>query len=68
MGNARTFCTALKAMKSNFKNMGSKIYNFSKHIRVQYELYESIHKSKGRKALVLLLTCQKDTKEGDKEI
>jgi hypothetical protein len=48
MGNARTFWTDLKAMKRNFKNMGSKIYNFSKNIRVQFELYESIHKSKGR--------------------
>jgi hypothetical protein len=38
--------------------MGSKIYNFSKHIRVQYELYESIHKSKGRKAAKLGLLLE----------
>ena len=46
MENARTFWTALKAMEKNSKNMGSKIYNFSKKLRVQYELYESIQKSK----------------------
>jgi hypothetical protein len=38
--------------------MGSKICNFSKKPRLQYELYESIHKSKGRKAAKLGLLLE----------
>ena len=35
---------------------------------MQYESYEGLHESKGTKQLHSEPTCQKDTKEGDKEI
>jgi hypothetical protein len=35
---------------------------------MQYELYEWLHKSKRTKQLHYEPACQKDTKEGDKEI
>ena len=51
-----TFRTALKAVEKNSKNMSLKIYNFSamQKIRVQYELYEEFHDSKGTKTVALM--------------
>ena len=48
MVTAVTFRIALKAVGKNSENMSSKIYNFStmQNIRMQYELYEGLHKSK----------------------
>ena len=56
MVNAGTFRTALKAVGKNSENMSSKIYNFStmQNIRMQYELYEGLHESKGTKAAALM--------------
>ena len=55
MVNTRTFRSALKAVEKNSENMGSKLYNLStmQTIRMQYELYEGLHKSKGTKVVVL---------------
>ena len=53
--DAMTFRIALKAVGKNSKNMSSKIYNFStmQNIRMQYELYEGLHRSKRREAPAL---------------
>ena len=55
MVNAETFRTALKAVGKNSENMSSKIYNFStmQNIRMQYELYKELHRSKGTHAAAL---------------
>jgi hypothetical protein len=54
MLNAEIFRTALKAVGKNSENMSSKIDNFStKYIRMQYELYEGLHRSKGTEATAL---------------
>ena len=56
MVNAVTFFrTALKAVGKNSENMSSKIYNFStmQNIRMQYELYKELHRSKGTEAAAL---------------
>jgi hypothetical protein len=54
MINAATFRTALKTVEMNSENMSSKIYkqDFSimQNIRIQYELYEGLHRSKRTKA------------------
>jgi hypothetical protein len=65
MVNAETFRTALKAVGKNSKNMSSKIYNFStmQNIRMEYELYKEIHRSKRvQRQLLCQPACQKDTK------
>ena len=56
MVNTGTFRTALKAVEKNSKNMSSKIYNLSimQRIRMQYELYEGLHESKGAKAATVM--------------
>ena len=43
------FRTALKAVGKNTENKSSKVYNFStmQNIRMQYELYKELHRSKG---------------------
>jgi hypothetical protein len=43
-------------VEKNSKNMSLKIYNFSamQKIRVQYELYEEFHDSKGTKTVALM--------------
>lgn len=38
------------------------------NMRMQYKLYEGIHKSKETKVAERELTRQEDTKEGDKEV
>jgi hypothetical protein len=55
MVNAETFKTALKAVGKNSKHMSLKIYNFStmQNIRMQYELYKELHRSKGTEAAAL---------------
>jgi hypothetical protein len=55
MANGGNFRTNLKAVEKNSENMGSKLYNLStmQTIRMQYELYEGLHKSKGTKVVVL---------------
>jgi hypothetical protein len=42
-------------MGKNSENMSLKIYNFStmQDIRMQYELYEELHRSQGTKAAAL---------------
>ena len=54
-GDTVTFRTALKAVGKNSENMSSKIYNFStmQNIRMQYELYKELHRSKGTEAAAL---------------
>jgi hypothetical protein len=49
------FRIALKAVGKNPENMSSKICNFStkQNLRLQYELYEGIHRYKRTKATVL---------------
>jgi hypothetical protein len=49
MVNGETAKTALKAVGKNSENMSSKIYNFStiQNIRMQYELHQELHRSKG---------------------
>ena len=53
--NTVTFETGLKAMGKNTENMTMKIYKSStmQHMRMQYELYEELHRSKGTKAAAL---------------
>ena len=71
MVNAGTFRAALKAMEKNSKNMSSKIYNFStmqKKIRMWYELYEGLMNPKEQRQLCYDPTCQKDTKEVEKDL
>jgi hypothetical protein len=70
MGNAVTFRTAFKAVAKNSENMSSRMYNFSamQSMRMQYELYEGLHRSKRREVLNYEPACQKDIKEGGKEI
>ena len=48
MANTKAFSTSLRAVGENFENLGSKIYNFStmQNIRMQYELYKELHRSK----------------------
>jgi len=48
MIDARIFRIALKAVGKNSENMSSRIYNFStmQNIRMQYELYEGLHRPK----------------------
>jgi hypothetical protein len=43
------------ALGKNAENMSSKIYNFStmQNIRMQYELYKELHRSKGTQEAVL---------------
>ena len=57
MINAATFRTALKTVEMNSENMSSKIYkqDFSimQNIRMQYELYEGLHKPKITEAAAL---------------
>ena len=50
-----TFRIALKAVGKNAENMSSKIFNFStvQNIRMQYELYKGLHRSKGTEAAAL---------------
>jgi hypothetical protein len=54
MENSGTLRTALKTEEKISKNTNSKIYNFStmQKIRMQYELSESLHESKGTKAVM----------------
>ena len=55
MVNAVNFRIALKAVGKNTENMSLKIYNFStmQNIRMQYELYKELHRSKGTEAAAL---------------
>jgi hypothetical protein len=50
-----TFRTTLKAVRMNAENRSSKLYNFSnmQNIRMQYELYKELHRSKGTEASAL---------------
>jgi hypothetical protein len=46
----------LRLWKRTLKNMSLKIHNFStmQKIRMQYEFYEELHRSKGTKALAVM--------------
>jgi hypothetical protein len=50
-----TFRTVLKAVGKNTETLSSKIDNFStmQNIRMQYELYEGLHRSNGTEAAAL---------------
>jgi hypothetical protein len=52
MVNAEIFRTALKGVENDSKNMSLKIYNFStmQKPRMEYELYEELHRLKGTEA------------------
>jgi hypothetical protein len=55
MVSAETSRIALKAVGKNSETMSSKIYNFStmQKIRMQYELYKELDRSKGTEAVAL---------------
>jgi hypothetical protein len=55
MVNGVTFRTALKAVGKNSENRSSKIHNFStmQNIRMQYKLYEELHRPKRTEAATL---------------
>jgi hypothetical protein len=53
MVNAGAFRTALKVVENNSKKPQVQKYIISFKIRIQYELYEGLHKSKGTKPAVL---------------
>ena len=69
MVNAVTFRTAFKAVAKNSENMSSRMYNVStmQNIRMQYELYEGLHRSKGE-VLHYEPACPKDIKILRKEV
>jgi hypothetical protein len=50
------FRRALKAVEKNSENICSRMYNFSTmlNLRMQYELYEGLHKPKRTKAASLM--------------
>jgi hypothetical protein len=50
-----TFRITLKALGKNAENTSLKIYNFltMQNIRIQYELYKELHRSKGTEAAAL---------------
>jgi benzoyl-CoA reductase/2-hydroxyglutaryl-CoA dehydratase subunit BcrC/BadD/HgdB len=71
VANAGTFRTAIKAVEKNSKNMSSEyiISQLCGKIRMQYDLYDGLCESiKEQRQIHHETTCQKDTKEGDKEI
>ena len=56
MVNSMIFRTALKAEGKNSENMCLRMYTFStmQNIRMQYELYEGLHRPKRTKAASLM--------------
>jgi hypothetical protein len=50
-----TFRAALKDVEKNSKHMSPKIYNFStmQKLKMQYEFYEELHRSRGTEAATL---------------
>jgi hypothetical protein len=55
MANTMTFRIALKAVGKNSDNLSLRMYNFStmQNIRIQYELYEGLHRPKRTEAAAL---------------
>jgi hypothetical protein len=55
MVNTKTFRIGLKAVGKNSENMSLTMYNFStmQNIRMQYELYERLHRPKETKLSAL---------------